>query len=145
MQLLCILLVVAVIHYKLLEYLRGRYYKGKLAKQLTYRAGGGYLYAFRGRGESRSFIKIGRATDPVQRLRAHQTANPHGVEVLAVCKVRDAKRAEALVHQLLEPERHNGEWFRNTYEVRCAVRAMCQQPLTRMTQLRLDEGRYHRR
>lgn len=73
---------------------------------------GNYLYAFRGKGESTKYVKVGRAKDPVQRLRTFQTANPNGVEVLAVWAVQDAVKAERHLHQLLASRHHRGEWFR---------------------------------
>lgn len=78
---------------------------------------GGYIYFFRGRGEAFWRVKIGRAIDPVARLKAHKTANPYGVEVLAVMRVADDVMAERRIHDRFASSRIQREWFTLTLDL----------------------------
>lgn len=55
-------------------------------------------------------IKIGRATNPVQRLRNIQVANPWRCRLLGT--VDGSKREEAAMHARFSDDRMDGEWFR---------------------------------
>lgn len=73
----------------------------------------GYIYFFRGAREAIWQVKIGRSVNPVQRLKAHRTANPYGIVVLAVFKTRNDVLAERMLHRLFARNRINrhNEWF----------------------------------
>lgn len=74
--------------------------------------GRGYIYFFRGARENLLHVKIGRSTDPVARLKAFKTANPYGVHVYAVVRVRDPYKAERYIHRKFANQRLvGGEWF----------------------------------
>jgi len=144
MEALLLVCIGCYVYYSLLVTWHTYLYLLRVRHQLTSRGGGGYLYVYRGRHESRRYVKIGRATNAVSRLRGQRTANPHGIEVLAVCRVKDAVKAERLVHELLDRWRFNGEWFEYGWDTRCMVMALRQQPLTSRTQYTLDDGRFMR-
>lgn len=73
----------------------------------------GYIYFFRGKREAFWHVKIGRAVDPVARLRSHRTANPYGVHVLGVLCVANDVVAEKLIHTRFASSRisRRNEWF----------------------------------
>lgn len=73
----------------------------------------GYIYFFRGASEPFWMVKIGRTNNPVRRLKAHRTANPHGILVLAVFKTKDDVKAERILHETFAGSRMNprNEWF----------------------------------
>lgn len=73
----------------------------------------GYIYFFRGRHENPFIVKIGRAVNASQRMKAHRTANPHGVDVLCVFKTEDDRAAEAFLHKEFAEHRiaSDNEWF----------------------------------
>jgi len=74
--------------------------------------GRGYIYFFRGARENLLHVKIGRSTDPVARLKAFKTANPYGVHIYAVVRVRDPYKAERYIHRKFARQRlTGGEWF----------------------------------
>lgn len=82
----------------------------------------GYIYIFRGRGEDPRLVKIGHAKDAVGRLKAHRTANPHGIDLIAVIPAKDRIAAERFIHKLFEDHHYNGaggsEWFVWSYKLR---------------------------
>ncbi|MEU7935263.1 GIY-YIG nuclease family protein [Micromonospora echinofusca] len=79
---------------------------------------------------SGSFIKIGEAVDPYERMRPFHTGNPHGLELLHVI-ARDSKYAR----QRLENELHrrfnhlrlpdHREWFQNHPELTGFIGSIC--------------------
>ncbi|MEU8024667.1 GIY-YIG nuclease family protein [Micromonospora haikouensis] len=79
---------------------------------------------------SGSFIKIGEAVDPYERMRPFHTGNPHGLELLHVI-ARDSKYAR----QRLENELHrrfnhlrlpdHREWFQNHPELTVFISSTC--------------------
>lgn len=73
----------------------------------------GYIYFFRGRREAVWQVKIGRTNNLEQRLRAHRTANPYGVVLLAAFKTHDDVAAETYLHHQFAANRisKNNEWF----------------------------------
>jgi hypothetical protein len=87
----------------------------------------GYIYVFRGRGEDKRLVKIGHAKDAVGRLKAHRTANPHGIDLLYVIPAKDRIAAERYIHNRFKAYRYlaagGSEWFVNHRELRmfCAA------------------------
>lgn len=75
----------------------------------------GYIYVFRGRHEDPRLIKIGHTKDLRGRLKAHRTANPHGIDLLAVIPAKDRIAAETYIHRRFADHRYDGaggkEWF----------------------------------
>lgn len=62
-------------------------------------------------------IKVGKAKDPEQRMKALQTGCPYKLSLRSVIKCRDDRHAFAMeraMHELLKNERKQGEWFRCT-------------------------------
>lgn len=93
----------------------------------------GYIYYFRGKREPIWLVKIGRSNDPIARLRAHRTANPYGVHILAVFRTRDDVKAETFLHDLFDRERiqrHN-EWFYMTPRIWWSSIFLADKKLTR--------------
>ena len=69
-----------------------------------------YIYAIR-MGDS---VKIGHSISPQKRLHALQTANPEKLELVwkyNAGELKNAKRVEKRIHNLLYMFRLNGEWF----------------------------------
>lgn len=87
--------------------------KATLWLSSRYRRNPGYIYFFRGLHEPFYKIKIGRTNNPKARLKAHRTANPHGIMVLAVFQTKNDVKAEQFLHRYFAQNRisqHN-EWF----------------------------------
>lgn len=72
----------------------------------------GYVYLI----ESNGLVKIGRAKDIKNRLRAYTTENPHGIRPLAYALVEDAGTKELELHEHFAIKRRQGEWFDLTAE-----------------------------
>lgn len=98
----------------------------------------GYIYVFRGRYEPFWLVKIGKAKDVVQRMKSHRTANPHGVKMLAVIRVKNMTTAERNIHHRFKNLRRNGEWFLLSPALWMYVLCMKSQPETRDTQRKLE-------
>ena len=62
-------------------------------------------------------IKLGRAEDPVKRLRHLQTSHHERLKLLACEPADNDEDAEKAVHQHLSVFRIRGEWFRPTRQV----------------------------
>ena len=81
---------------------------------------GGYVYAFSDRPRwfwlPSTTVKIGRATDPKERMRPHRTAAPFGLRIWWVMQVSNDRAAEAALHDyyLDIRVRSDGEWFHMT-------------------------------
>lgn len=88
-------------------------YHLRLSMQRMKRGKAGYIYAFMDVGQVLPVVKIGRAKDVEQRLAAHRTAAPFGLLVVCRFKVRDAVRAETMLHHRYHAYRvrKSGEWF----------------------------------
>lgn len=86
----------------------------------------GYVYVFRGRGEKKHYVKIGRARDAYARLCQHRTANPHGVELLSLIPTKNPVAAELYIHRIFDQERltPENEWFRWTPRLERFVEAL---------------------
>tara|TARA_R100001086_G_C11814309_1_gene252414 strand:+ start:42 stop:422 length:381 start_codon:yes stop_codon:yes gene_type:complete len=61
------------------------------------------------------FVKIGRTTNVLQRLRNLQCGNPH--ELRLFCAVVGGAEVEAYLHERLKRFRYRGEWFYGCLEV----------------------------
>ncbi len=105
---------------------------------------GGYIYFFRGRGEAFWRIKIGRATDPVARLKAHKTANAFGVSVLAVIRVADDVQAERHIHSRFADQRIQREWFTLNLDLWLYMLLIQDRQLTREVDQCLRSGRSYK-
>lgn len=71
--------------------------------------------------QSAKFVKIGFTQgDPLERLAALQTGNPIALSLMAV--VPDGTpQLEGAFHQEFLGDRHNGEWFRLTPDLRKVI------------------------
>jgi hypothetical protein len=72
-----------------------------------------YIYVIR-RRDTRE-VKIGRATDPLGRLEALQTAHGEWLELVLV--IATVGRYENALHQRFASARKLGEWFTETPEI----------------------------
>ena len=88
LTLVCYLLVLARLH------------NLKRRLKLYQRRRRGYIYGFTDKGQLLPLVKIGRATDPVQRMRSHKTAAPFGLFVFFILRVPDDVQAERSLHEL---------------------------------------------
>ena len=61
---------------------------------------------------SGQYVKIGRSSNPLGRLRQVQTGNPVQGELLAVCP--GGRNEEAAIHRAFAEYRVSGEWFHAT-------------------------------
>ncbi len=87
----------------------GYFYRKHIGRS---RQGRGYIYFFRGARENFLHVKIGRSVDPIARLKAFKTANPYGVHIHAVVRVKDPSAAEWYIHSRFIRQRiAGGEWF----------------------------------
>lgn len=68
-------------------------------------------------------VKIGRAFDPLSRLRGYQTGCPQRAYELSYTSpyVADCPELERSVHDVLEADRLEGEWFNVTPEFAAAI------------------------
>lgn len=71
--------------------------------------------------QSGGFVKIGRATNVVERVRALQTAHPKPLRLLALLS-RDPED-EKLWHREFKDDRCEGEWFRLTDRLAGVIRS----------------------
>lgn len=70
------------------------------------------------------FVKIGVSDSPERRLSGISTGCPVPPEILATSRAlrnRSARRAEKRMHSVFAGSRSNGEWFRETPALRCAI------------------------
>lgn len=75
----------------------------------------GYIYFYRGKGESYLNVKIGRTNNLLSRLRSARTSSsPKGLYIIGVLMVKDDKQAEYFIHQKFAHLRHTkrNEWFK---------------------------------
>lgn len=71
----------------------------------------------------RDVVKIGYSADPIRRLAGLQTSSPDRLSLLGVCP--GDREDEAALHQQLAHLHKRGEWFRDTAELRAAVKELC--------------------
>jgi len=63
------------------------------------------------------YIKLGRSTNPVQRLASLNTATPYEIHLTGFIKTNDAVELEAELHGRYEQYQKSGEWYNlPTYE-----------------------------
>jgi hypothetical protein len=105
-----LILILIIASYSLSVW-RIRYLRGLVRP--SRRTKGGFIYAFTDWGQLLPVVKIGRATDPKQRLAAHKTAAPFGLFVFWVISTSNDKRAESVLHHEYKSYRvrSSGEWF----------------------------------
>lgn len=75
----------------------------------------GYIYFYRGKGESYLNVKIGRTNNLLSRLRSARTSgSPKGLYILGVMMVKDDVQAEHFIHTKFAHLRHTkrNEWFK---------------------------------
>ena len=57
-------------------------------------------------------MKIGRTNNVLKRMDAARTSNPHGINLMAVVRVKDDVQAESFIHKKFEKYRlPRNEWF----------------------------------
>lgn len=98
------------------------------------------VYIYRGRFERWGLVKIGRATDPLSRLRAQRTANPYGLIILAIIPVRNAVRSEKILHNMFRNNRvsDRNEWFKVSLKMMFYIWALNDKYKMREVQNALD-------
>ena len=62
------------------------------------------------------FYKIGITNNINKRIKQLSNGSPLGVEKIAEFQSNDAKKTESLIHDKLNEQRRNGEWFELTKE-----------------------------
>ena len=75
----------------------------------------GYIYFYRGKGESYLNVKIGRTNNLLSRLKSARTSSsPKGLYIIGVMMVKDDVQAEHFIHQKFAHLRHTkrNEWFK---------------------------------
>jgi hypothetical protein len=91
-----------------------------------------YVYAYRGCGEGKQYIKIGRTNNLESRMRSARTANPKGVEIVMVCAVRNSVQAEGYLHTRFDRYRLRGnEWFVSSQAIRLTLWLLADRKMTR--------------
>jgi hypothetical protein len=73
-----------------------------------------YVYFLTAFGEN-PLIKIGKANDPVERMKALQTGSPFKLKMLGSVKCKSelhALQVERPAHDIFRKQRRRGEWFR---------------------------------
>lgn len=115
-----------------------KFYMDKIAYRHTikYRKRRGkYIYFYMSKGTLSPTVKIGRAKDAVQRLKAQKTPLPYGMRVLGVIKVKDDVVAERMIHKKFSLQRihedKRNEWFWLTPSVLWYILAVRDMKLTR--------------
>lgn len=68
----------------------------------------GFVYLLKG---IHGFYKIGKAKEPVQRIRRLEVVLPFPIEVEHLIECRDYNIAEVKLHRRYSEQRKNGEWF----------------------------------
>ena len=68
---------------------------------------------------SGEYVKIGRSSNPLGRLRQVQTGNPVQGELLAVCP--GGRNEEAAIHRAFAEYKVSGEWFRATPKLNALI------------------------
>lgn len=111
-----ILLLLAFLHLSYLLFRARTYETQRIGrKHRKSRGGYGYIYFYSPKHTLVPIIKIGRAKDVIQRLKAQRTALPFGMKVHAVVLVRNDVKAESYVHNKFKAERilsnNKNEWF----------------------------------
>lgn len=65
------------------------------------------------------FVKIGHTFDVTERMATLQTGNPH--EIVLLASVAGTRRSEQCIHAHFAVDRHRGEWFRDSAELRLYI------------------------
>lgn len=76
---------------------------------------GGYIYILKDT-EISGYYKIGKTTQPHERMKAFGVLLPFAVELIHVIQCDNANRVEAHLHQHYASKRQRGEWFNLTDE-----------------------------
>jgi hypothetical protein len=98
-----------------------------------------YVYAYRGYGEGKQYIKIGRTNNLDARMSSARTANPKGVEIVMVCRVRNAIEAEGYLHNRFDRYRLRGnEWFVSSQLVKLSLWMIADRAMTRENRWRFS-------
>jgi len=74
----------------------------------------GFVYFIKGG----NFVKVGCSTNPKKRLVAHQTSNPHELELLCSVERGDMFELEEEIQLELRKFKVRGEWYKLTPKVK---------------------------
>lgn len=94
----------------------------------------GYIYFYRGKGESYLNVKIGRTNNLLIRLKSARTSvSAKGLHIYGVMMVKDDKQAEYFIHQKFAHLRHTkrNEWFKMRLAVWLYIRSVRDNKMTR--------------
>lgn len=83
-----------------------------------------YVYFVKCSGEN-PLIKIGKAKNPIERIRVLQTGSPYKLKLLGAVKCKSdqhAKQVELFAHNLFYKQRRRGEWFRLSVNTEQAIK-----------------------
>jgi hypothetical protein len=96
----------------LLMFVKYRKDRHSYLKQVGYsKRGQGYIYFYKGKWELPLFIKIGRSNNVYKRMLSARTANPFGIILYGVIRVRNDIAAEAEIHRMFWRLSSKNEWF----------------------------------
>mgnify|MGYP000707631251 CR=1 FL=1 len=97
----------------------------------------GYVYFYKGKYEPLPMVKIGKASHNrlVARLKEQRTANPFGLHVYAVIRIRNHHRVERYLHNKFANLRvsKRNEWFWLSPYLWLYIRLVSDKKLTRKT------------
>lgn len=74
-----------------------------------------FVYVLRKKNDSDAPFKIGKAKDPVSRLKKLQTGNPEKLRVIHLVKCRSEMHSRAIeseLHARLKKYKMTGEWYK---------------------------------
>jgi len=85
--------------------------------KVTVMSGGNmYIYVLRKKANSNAPIKIGKAKDPVKRLKGLQTGNPEKLRIIHLVKCRSEMHSRSIeqeLHSRLKKYKMTGEWYKS--------------------------------
>lgn len=96
-----------------------------------------YVYFVKAWGEC-PLIKIGKANDPLERVRKLQTGCPFKLKLMGMVKCRSeyhALQVEKFTHELFRKQRRRGEWFRLSASHEQAIKDVIREALNRTARL----------
>ena len=82
--------------------------------------GGVYLI-----GHEHGYVKIGRSTNPAQRLATLETACPYDLRLIGLIESSDPAQLEARLHEKYECYKKSGEWFDLPTRVKVHLIGLC--------------------
>lgn len=92
-----------------MNFVRSKYEQG--INQMGDMKRGSTRYVYFIQGESTKLIKIGKANDPIERLKGLQTGSPDKLVLLGVIPCTSVQVQEVALHEDFQAFKVHGEWF----------------------------------